>query len=527
MNRRDFLALALLPRLRPVSRSEARVEPSMVRFDPRIEPLVRLLEETPRGRLLEEVAARIGKGLSYRDALAGLLLAGIRNIEPRPSVGFKFHAVLVVHSAHLVAQAAPDSDRWLPLLWALDHFKESQATDARQGDWTMPASTRKAIDGKADPLPAFTEAMENWDEAAADAAAGRLAGSAGPDECFEAFARYAARDVRSIGHKAIYVANGWRTLETIGWQHVEAVLRSLAFALLAREGSDPLKGDDRVDRPWRRNRELARRVRAGWPAGKADSGASAELLASLREGSDEQTADSVVALLNRGIAPESIWDALMCGAVELLMREPGIVALHAVTTTNALRYLYERSATDETRRLLLLQNASFLPFYRRGRGSSEGVRIDGLAPREVDADTESAVREICADIGRDNPTAAGKVLGYLRRGSSAKALIDAANRLVFLKGNDSHDYKFSAAVLEDYHRISPSWRDRYLAGSVYWLNGLGAPDNDLVLRAREALTRAVSSQAPSAWAVRLRSRRPAVRRSRDRFDVWRGQPPVD
>jgi len=57
---------------------------------------VRLIEDTPREKLLEEVAARIKKGLSYREVLAGLLLAGVRNVQPRPSVGFKFHAVLVV-----------------------------------------------------------------------------------------------------------------------------------------------------------------------------------------------------------------------------------------------------------------------------------------------------------------------------------------------------------------------------------------------------------------------------------------------
>ena len=64
---------------------------------------------------------------------------------------------------------------------------------------------------------------------------------------------------------------------------------------------------------------------------------------------------------------------------------------------------------------------------------------------------------------------------------------------MFLKGNDSHDYKFSAAVLEDYRRLSPSWRERHLAASVFWLNGSGAPDNDLVHRARQAL---------GAWVVR-------------------------
>jgi hypothetical protein len=58
---------------------------------------------------------------------------------------------------------------------------------------------------------------------------------------------------------------------------------------------------------------------------------------------------------------------------------------------------------------------------------------------------------------------------------------------VFLKGNDSHDYKFSAAVLEDYGHLSPGWRERYLAASVFWLNGSGAPENPLVQRARRAL----------------------------------------
>ena len=84
---------------------------------------------------------------------------------------------------------------------------------------------------------AFIEAMDNWDEAAADAAVVGLARTAGADELFEIFCRYGARDFRDIGHKAIYVANSFRTLEVIGWQHAEPVLRSLAYALLDRSGA--------------------------------------------------------------------------------------------------------------------------------------------------------------------------------------------------------------------------------------------------------------------------------------------------
>ncbi len=94
-------------------------------------------------------------------------------------------------------------------------------------------------------------------------------------------------------------------------------------------------------------------------------------------------AELVVELLNRGVAPQSIWDALFDGAGELLMRQPGIVSLHAATTTNALHFAYQASADDETRRLLMLQNAAFLPLFREamgGRGKVGDARIDQLEP---------------------------------------------------------------------------------------------------------------------------------------------------
>src|SRR6516162_3878866 len=102
--------LGFLSQLRPVSADEATLDTKAVRLQPEIEPLVRLLEDTPRERLLEEVAGRIHRGLTYREVLTALLLAGVRNIQPRP-VGFKFHSVLVVNSAHLASLSSPDGDR--------------------------------------------------------------------------------------------------------------------------------------------------------------------------------------------------------------------------------------------------------------------------------------------------------------------------------------------------------------------------------------------------------------------------------
>src|SRR5918992_402368 len=228
--------LAFLVRLPAVRAEQAALDPRVVRLHPDIEPLVRLLEETPRDRLLEEVGLRIRRGLSYRDVLAALLLAGVRTIQPRP-VGFQFHAVLVVNSAHLASLASPESDRWLPIFWALDQFKVSQAADVRQGDWTLGPVQESAVPPREKARQTFIDAMDRWDEGAADGAIAGVARTATREEILELLARYAARDFRDIGHKAIYVANSVRTLDVIGWQHAEAVLRSLTLALLYREGA--------------------------------------------------------------------------------------------------------------------------------------------------------------------------------------------------------------------------------------------------------------------------------------------------
>ncbi len=484
-------ARTLLAGLPPVSSRDGERLSGRVAFRPEIEPLVQVLEETPRERVLEEFAERIRGGLSYQEVVAALLLSGVRNVQPRPSVGFKFHAVLVVNSAHLASLASPDEDRWLPIFWALDYFKEAQARDEREGNWTMQPVDESALPPASGAREAFVQAMERWDEAAADAAVAALARSAGANDIWELFYRFGCRDFRSIGHKAIYVSNARRTLDCIGWQHAEPVLRSLAYALLNHEGEpNPAQSDLDADRAGRRNTERVGQISDQWLDGKPDAAATEELLTVLRSSSSEDACSAAVEMLNRGVAPQSIWDGLFCGAGELLMRQPGIVALHAVTSSNALRYAFATSGDDRTRRMLLLQNAAFLPLFResmRRRGDVRQQPLEQLASIESDRTPSEQISEIFASIDSDRLAAAGQVLGYLQR-QPAELLVDEARRLIFVKGTDSHDYKFSSAVLEDYYHVSPLWRDKYLATAVFNLRGSGDRDNSLIQRARAALT---------------------------------------
>ena len=192
INRRHFVAqsvtagllaglgdLGFVSQLPPVSAADVKATPAVVPLGPDVEPLVRLIEETPREKLLEAVGAKIHDGTSYGRLLGALLLAGVRGIKPRP-VGFKFHAVLVVNSAHLASLAAADNDRWLPLFWAIDNFKASQAKNKDEsGGWMMPPVDEGKLPSATQAKKRFIEAMDHWDEEGADAAIAALVRNAG------------------------------------------------------------------------------------------------------------------------------------------------------------------------------------------------------------------------------------------------------------------------------------------------------------------------------------------------------------
>jgi len=480
---------AFLKSVPPVSAQETRVTPALVKLDSGIEPLVRLIEDTPQADLLEQVAQRIHQGTTYQQIVAALFLAGVRNIAPRPNVGFKFHAVMVVNAAHLESLASPESDRWLPIFWALDEFKKSQAMEQHDSGWRMAPVNESLVPPAHKAREAFIDAMDRWDEKSADAAVAGLVRSHGANEIYELFYRFGARDFRSIGHKAIFVGHSWRLLQFIGWQHAEPVLRSLAYALLNHDlkKTTPALSDDPADRPWRRNQKLASDMGPAWMTGKLDDGATRDMLTVLRQGTNNDSCDTAVALIGRGVSPHSIWDALFTAASEIVMRQPIVPNVHSMTSTNALRYSFQASGDEGTRKLLLLQSCAFIPMFRDAmRGKIADIRVDDVKPLAV-AESSAGIEEIFGDVSKDRMSAAQKIRYYLSRGGSPQDLMNAARRLIFVKGLDAHDYKFSCAVLEDYFKLSPAWRDQFLATSAFYLKGSGAKDNTLVQRTRAAM----------------------------------------
>jgi len=483
-----------------LGRADAQVTPDMVQFRPEIEPLVRLMEITPRERCAEMLVEQLRRGVSYRQLLAALFLAAIRNVNPQPP-GFALHSVFIIHAAHLLAMEAPPDSRLLPLFYALDNFKTSQDRDSKQtnGDYVMRpiAGSLPGADRAADELKA---AMEAWDQERAERAAAGMARHGSAAAAFQLLRRYGARDYRNIGHKAIYVANASRTLETIGWQHAEPVLRSLVLALLDFGKDRKVDGYAFEDQCYLAN---AARVKAGfgklsaspWTASDSDPSAVRALWEAIRSTSPEEAcAEAGKRLVGGTAGANSVWDAVHLSAAELAMRgapAATIQGIHTVSAVNGLHHAYVACGDPSLQFLLVLQGVGWVGQFRKlveSRADRQrAFSIMDMEPLGEGGPQDRRIEETFAAVPSKVDEAASRVMKLATDPGSRQAFLSAAVRTTLAKGDEVHFYKFLAAILEDTALVGVQWQPRFLAASVHYMKGPSNAEPIAIKRAREAM----------------------------------------
>jgi hypothetical protein len=444
-------------------------------MDRSVEGLVKWLEQSPREQIPRDIVRMVRTGLRYEDLLAALCLAAVRNVQPYPDVGYKYHSIMVLRSIHLATERLASAEKWLPIAWAADYFKNTQAQERAASGWRLPTRVSASIGDREAARHALVTALDNWDRDAADEAIVRYAQAARVDEIFSVLFAYGARDLRAIGHKAITVSNAHSLVALLGSNHAEPILRSTVAALQNSEGGpDPTRHNLPPDRPWRQNQMRSREIPESWKHGHDDIGARRELRASLYRMPEEAAGAFVVGLLKQGISPESIWRVLFDTAAELLMRQPSIVLVHAQTTANALHYAYRVCDNEQTQQLMLLQCAAFIVMFRTMVAATPpGPSLESLQPFPLDSTGAAAVTEIFADVSAGQRLqAAGKSLGYLQSGGDADALIATARHHLIYNAEEPHDYKFSEAVFDSYsHLVDSDSRSRFLSAGMAYFRG--------------------------------------------------------
>ena len=273
------------------------------------------------------------------------------------------------------------------------------------------------------------------------------------DELFENLWPFGARDYINIGHKIIYTVAAYRMLKRMGWNYGLPVLRSVTLGLLYGSGRGPTIA------PFATNQKLARKLKEDWHGGKPDPDDSAVVLMKLRQAEVEDAAPIVVELLGRGVAPASIWDGYRLLAADSLMRKPGILPVHPATAINAMHFAWRTTKRDATKRLLLLQGASWLALFRESFEKRLRMTFDKPGIEELKV----------ADL------------------AAKPDFAETVRRLTFMKGNETHVYKYAAAMLEESKLCHKVWAPRILAAGMRYLPTADQPDAGIYKRTRKSL----------------------------------------
>jgi len=440
------------------------------------------IRRVPRASSFEAASKLIKSGVDWKTMLAAIFLCGVRGIRPRPH-GI-LHCVMMVESSFQLGEASRTSEAWLPVLWNLNDFKSSQDENRRDwAQWELPPPRPLRVTEAEKARREFVAAMDGWDVDGADRAIVTLSRTTPHSELFEILWPIVCRCYAFIGHKMIYAAQVERVVRRIGMPHAEPALRSLVMASLV----------SRDTAAFERSRDLARAFPGTWKQGREDSQQSLVLLREFRRLGSRAAQELVLRAFRDGLGPQTVWDGLRLFATELFMKRAGrsaatgrlaLLPVHAVTVTNALAHAYRATRAEQTKRLMVLQAAGWLPALRddfidlvrlsmHGPGvEALGSKADGSSNTGPLVDGASA-DEICAHL-ETVPNAAPRYLARLRDG-------------LFRKGQEPHQHKYAAAVAEESAAVHPRWAARILAPAAEYLANPTEAETDIYRKSIEAV----------------------------------------
>lgn len=429
------------------------------------------LIENDRDAVLARIAAFAGQGWTRDELLGAIFLAGLREVNPDPC-GFKFHCVMVSHSAALLADTAPAAEALLPVLFNASDFKHSQERDRREGDFRLVAAPEPQAGTLDELVDALRLGLEDWSadacDRAATGAARHVTEATVLDRLFDGLWVHGMRDFHNLGHKIIFVAQTYRMLRRLPRPALaEPALRSLCKALLIGGGEEA-----RIGSP--QSHALAREPKKAWRGDAAsDPEHAIEVLRILRSVKQGEGGAAIAELLEDGASPAAVWDGYRLFAAEQHLHAPGLLAVHPLTTINASRFAAERALDPVKRRFLLLQTAEWQVAYRRSftDGKPAGLAIDALEP----GDAIGAERLLET---KSRLEAVPQALRVAKHPRGARSLMSALSSRVRRKGDEHHYHKYIAAVDEERGLMHPALAPHLLAASVCYVPGPSARDTD-------------------------------------------------
>ncbi len=409
--------------------------------DPAFQKLVSILIESAPQRVFD-VCTNLLRTHSSDTVLAAILSADVRVIAH--DSGGDLHAALAIHASQELSQTLPKELRLVPIYHAANALKFRQSRQINSALIGQAKSPTKVSSQAA--RARFDAAMVAWDTEAADRAIVDLFENMPTPEAAEHIMRWGARETGEIGHAAIWFALGIRSLDALGWQFAQPVLRSMARDMV-RDQSSGL-----AESYVQHRKELSAVTRMALRDQGIDAGVTRELVAEVRRGDIDSASRMVLNLIKTRAPVQSVWDGYALAGCEHLLRMGAGFALHRFDGMNALHHLYSRADDPLTKATTLVQTAAFMASFQLPQ---KGIDILDLETTDVEQ-----ADDVFDSIDEGPKQTAASVLCWFAQGGKQETLERRARELTVLKAHrvDEHNYKFPVAVIEEAQRASNQWK---------------------------------------------------------------------
>ena len=443
-----------------------------------LEPLVRLMQETPVDRLLPRLVAELRAGTALSRLVAAGAMANARTFGGEDYVGF--HTIMALAPALHMAQELPTDQQPLPVFKVLyRNTNRIQEHGGRKSEVLHPVQPAPVPEGRVGG-EVLREAVRNKDLNAAEQTFAALAGGS-PEDAFNHLL-YAVQDHTEV-HRVVLPYRAWDLMGLIGKEQAHTLLRqSVRYCVRAESWDGRAYGEPRELLP----KMLDEYKLLGRTPGdrKAEDAWVDQLSQTIFKSTPQQAAAAVAAALAEGVAPADIGEAITLAANQLILRDIGrppnmevpgkpigsvhgdSIGVHACDSANAWRNM-ARVGNERNCFASLILGAYQVAFDRVERGGDflhwSPLPLEEHLHRVATTDADGLLREADEAIRGNLQARASAIIGrYGQLGHEPRAVFDLLIRYAVSEDGALHAEKFYRTASEEFASTRPAYRWRHL-----------------------------------------------------------------
>jgi hypothetical protein len=445
-----------------------------------LEPLVRLMQETPVDRLLPLLAQQLKQGIPLSRLSAGAALANARTFGGEDYIGF--HTMMALAPALHMSSELPAEQQPLPIFKVLyRNTNRIHEHGGRASEVLKPTHPTTSLPQGQTGGEALRDAVRRLNVNEAEATFASIA-QVSAEQAFNDVLT-AVEDATDV-HRVVLPYRAWDMLGMIGMEHAHTLLRqSVRYCVKAenyihaRSAYEPRKVlVQTLDQYRLLGRELGNR--------EADDQWIDKTAMAIFNAAPAQAADIAGAALADGIEPDSLGQAICLAANQLILRDAGrtpndeitgkpigsvhgdSIGVHACDSANAWRNL-ARAGNVRNRMACLIMGAYQAANDRIERGGDflhwkalplpgHVAQITATKPDELLDQLNTAIR------GNMQAHACAIAHRYGELGLPPRQVFDLMLKYAISEDGSLHAEKFYRTVSEEFANTRPAFRWRHL-----------------------------------------------------------------